>query len=144
MWILMDEGSTTIDFPYDDKRTIGNLVKGGKPFHMRLEFQSFPQWFSGSIGGSMTGRIKPIGGINQVGSGDGLNIYHCLDAFRKEETLQEDNTWYCSKCKNHVKAKVKMEIYNAPDHLILQLKRFTMSTRKGFMGRTYGSRQKDT
>ena len=41
-------------------------------------------------------------------------------------------------------ANVKMQIYNSPDHLILQLKRFTMSARTGFMGRMYGSRRKDS
>jgi ubiquitin carboxyl-terminal hydrolase 4/11/15 len=51
-------------------------------------------------------------------------IYDCLELFRKKEKLEENNTWYCNKCKTHVQATKKMEIYKAPECLILVLKRF--------------------
>jgi ubiquitin C-terminal hydrolase len=52
----------------------------------------------GSIEKFQDGRVGKIGGITQVGSGDALNIYHCLELFRKPITL-EKNKWYCKKCK---------------------------------------------
>jgi len=42
-----------------------------------------------------------------------------------EETLSGNDKWYCSKCKDFVTARKKMEVYKAPDYLILHLKRFS-------------------
>jgi hypothetical protein len=53
-----------------------------------------------------------------------LNIYHCLDKFNEREQLQEAETIYCSKCKQHLAPIKKMDIWSAPDVLILHLKRF--------------------
>jgi ubiquitin C-terminal hydrolase len=41
--------------------------------------------------------------------------------------LKGADKWYCGKCKNHVVATKKMEIYSAPDYLIVHLKRFSHS-----------------
>lgn len=54
-------------------------------------------------------------------------MYQCLKYFAKDETLNGDEKWYCSKCKDHVVALKKMEIYNAPNFLIIHLKRFSHS-----------------
>ena len=48
----------------------------------------------------------------------------CLKKFCKEEQLEEGDEWYCSKCKNHVLAKKKMELYYVPKILIICFKRF--------------------
>ncbi|CAD8135423.1 unnamed protein product [Paramecium pentaurelia] len=48
----------------------------------------------------------------------------CLRSFAKEETLGKGNEWYCNKCKQHVQATKQMEIYRAPQLLIIHLKRF--------------------
>ena len=53
-----------------------------------------------------------------------LTIYDCFDNFISEETLEEDNTWYCPKCKQHQCASKKIEIYNPPLILIVNFKRF--------------------
>ena len=50
-----------------------------------------------------------------------------------EETLTGNDKWYCSKCKDHVTAKKKMEIWKAPDYLIIHLKRFS-HTRNAMFG----------
>ena len=31
-----------------------------------------------------------------------LSIEDCFDEFKKPELLDEDNKWYCNKCKEHV------------------------------------------
>eukprot|EP01016_Furgasonia_blochmanni_P046389 TRINITY_DN6677_c0_g1_i3.p2 TRINITY_DN6677_c0_g1~~TRINITY_DN6677_c0_g1_i3.p2 ORF type:complete len:184 (+),score=34.77 TRINITY_DN6677_c0_g1_i3:67-618(+) len=36
----------------------------------------------------------------------------------------KDNAWYCNKCKDHVQATKKIQIYKTPAILILHLKRF--------------------
>jgi hypothetical protein len=33
-----------------------------------------------------------------------VTIADCFNEFRKEELLDEDNMWYCNKCKDHVQA----------------------------------------
>jgi ubiquitin C-terminal hydrolase len=39
--------------------------------------------------------------------------------------LTGNDKWYCSKCKEHQNALKKMEVYKAPEFLILHLKRFS-------------------
>ena len=48
----------------------------------------------------------------------------CLKKFIKEEQLSEGDEWYCSKCKKHVLAKKKMDLYYLPKILIICFKRF--------------------
>ena len=33
-----------------------------------------------------------------------ITIYDCLKKAREKETLRNEETWYCGKCKNHVTA----------------------------------------
>jgi hypothetical protein len=67
---------------------------------------------------------KPSGSTALNGQSGGVSIYDCIKLFEKEETLAEDNAWYCPKCKDFVLAKKEMKIYKAPHILILCLKRF--------------------
>ena len=53
-----------------------------------------------------------------------VSIYDCLQYFSKEERLDEKNQWKCPDCKNLQRAIKKMEIYQSPPILIIQLKRF--------------------
>lgn len=54
----------------------------------------------------------------------GVTLDDCLDAFEKEETLSENNMWYCPRCKEHRQAKKKMVLWKTPDILVIHLKRF--------------------
>lgn len=45
--------------------------------------------------------------------------------FQEVETLSAQDMWYCNKCKTHVQAEKKMELWTTPPVLILQLKRFS-------------------
>jgi hypothetical protein len=56
--------------------------------------------------------------------GKDINLYDCLNLFNSEEILDGDNEWYCNKCKKHVEAVKKMDVYKSPYYLIFQLKRF--------------------
>ena len=53
-----------------------------------------------------------------------MTLEKCLKKFVKEEKLQEGDEWYCSKCKNHVLATKKMELFYLPKILIICFKRF--------------------
>ena len=51
-------------------------------------------------------------------------IEKCFEEFCREETFDKDNLWKCSKCHENSEAKNKIEIYQTPKILIIQLKRF--------------------
>ena len=52
-------------------------------------------------------------------------MYDCLSYFGVEETLKGGDKWFCPKCKDHVVAKKKMEVFKSPNYLIIHLKRFS-------------------
>jgi ubiquitin carboxyl-terminal hydrolase 4/11/15 len=62
-------------------------------------------------------------------------IYNSLESFNEEEKLN-DNEWYCNICKEHKPALKKLNIYRAPNYLMITLKRFRI--RNGIRGRQYG------
>ena len=53
--------------------------------------------------------------------------------------LDENNMWYCNKCKEHVQANKTLEIYRAPPILIINLKRFKQGKNQRFMSMFGGS-----
>ena len=55
---------------------------------------------------------------------DIITLKKCFDMLIKEEKLKKGNEWYCPKCKKHVLANKKMEIYYLPKILIICFKRF--------------------
>lgn len=61
-------------------------------------------------------------------------IQQCIEYFLQEEKLDEEDAWYCPKCKDHKQATKKFDIYKLPPVLIVQLKRFG-TTRNSYSGR---------
>ena len=53
-----------------------------------------------------------------------VDVHECFADFSKPETLDRDNLWYCSGCKEHVQATKTMKLMRLPEILIVQLKRF--------------------
>ena len=53
-----------------------------------------------------------------------MTLEKCLKKFCREEQLEQGDEWYCSRCKKHVLAKKKMELYYVPKILIICFKRF--------------------
>eukprot|EP00891_Asterochloris_glomerata_P002915 jgi/Astpho2/2915/e_gw1.00050.93.1_t len=47
-----------------------------------------------------------------------------VHAYQTPEQLDKDNEWYCSKCKEHVQATKKLDIWSLPEVLVVHLKRF--------------------
>lgn len=58
----------------------------------------------------------------------------CFESFKQTETLDENNKWYCKKCKDHVQARKTMELQTVPRILIITLKRFKQSSGSRFGG----------
>ena len=53
-----------------------------------------------------------------------MTLVKCLKKFCKEEQLTEGDEWYCPKCKKHVLAKKKLDLFYLPKILIICFKRF--------------------
>ena len=53
-----------------------------------------------------------------------ITLKKCFNLFSSEEKLKENDEWFCPKCKQHVLANKKMELYYTPKILIICFKRF--------------------
>ncbi|KAJ3017280.1 CSN-associated deubiquitinating enzyme Ubp12 [Thoreauomyces humboldtii] len=60
-----------------------------------------------------------------------VTLQSCLDEYRKEETLGDDNSWYCPRCRDHRPTKKKLDIWTVPEILVFHLKRFS-NTGRGY------------
>ena len=47
-----------------------------------------------------------------------------LQAFQTAEELEAEDSWFCSKCKCHVQANKKLDLWAVPEVLVVHLKRF--------------------
>ena len=67
---------------------------------------------------------------------DNITLKDCLDLFISNENIQEDDSWYCKKCKQLQKSKQKLEIYKPPNYLIILIKRynFEQNSKNTFSG----------
>ena len=53
-----------------------------------------------------------------------VTLDQCFETFTRPERLDENNMWYCSKCKEHVRAMKTMKLWRLPNILVVHLKRF--------------------
>ena len=71
-----------------------------------------------------------------------VTLYNCLEQFSKREQLSENDKYYCKKCKKHVRAFKKLDIWKAPKILIIQLKRFEYILHDSYYGNQHAERNK--
>lgn len=56
-----------------------------------------------------------------------VQLKECIKLFTTVETLEKENPWYCSSCKQHQLATKKLDLWMLPEVLIIHLKRFSFS-----------------
>ncbi|GMM54949.1 putative ubiquitin-specific protease [Maudiozyma humilis] len=56
-----------------------------------------------------------------------ITLDDCLKLFSRKEVLGVNDLWYCPKCKEHRQASKRIQLWNTPDILSIQLKRFESS-----------------
>lgn len=56
-----------------------------------------------------------------------ISLDQCLEAFTTPEQLDAADSWYCGKCKEHVRADKKLDLWTLPEVLVVHLKRFSYS-----------------
>lgn len=62
--------------------------------------------------------------VNRMHESDSVSLDQCFESFTQPERLDDDNKWYCSKCKEHVEAMKTVALWRLPNILIIHLKRF--------------------
>lgn len=124
--------------PVEDNVSYYNGGKGRRDLTLHLRWQrDFKDAFQTHL--SSVEKARRIDIDETLGENDDMKdhqqeitIDDCFDEFSKPEMLDEDNKWYCSKCKDHVQATKTLEIFRAPPIFVINLKRFKMGkTRYG-------------
>jgi len=69
-------------------------------------------------------RFEPFMYLSLPISDECKTLEDCLSLYLRQEELTGDNKWYCEKCKDHVDATKKIDIWVMPPILIIHLKRF--------------------
>ena len=69
-------------------------------------------------------RFEPFMYLSLPISAQCQTLEDCLQLYLDREDLTGDNQWYCEKCKKHVDATKKIDLWILPPILIIHLKRF--------------------
>ncbi|XP_045201160.2 uncharacterized protein LOC123554858 [Mercenaria mercenaria] len=69
-------------------------------------------------------RLMEHKSMEKQSSNDPITLLDCFRAFTQSEELDEHNPWFCPHCKENQRAKKTMTVWQYPDTLIIQLKRF--------------------
>ncbi|RLN86385.1 hypothetical protein BBJ28_00005012 [Nothophytophthora sp. Chile5] len=64
-----------------------------------------------------------------------ITLLNCLSKFTEREQLGQTDTWYCPKCKNHVRAFKKFDLFSLPKVLVFHLKRFRYAQNSFYLHR---------
>eukprot|EP01064_Diplonema_japonicum_P024001 TRINITY_DN34474_c0_g1_i1.p1 TRINITY_DN34474_c0_g1~~TRINITY_DN34474_c0_g1_i1.p1 ORF type:complete len:874 (+),score=187.50 TRINITY_DN34474_c0_g1_i1:148-2622(+) len=74
---------------------------------------------------------------DEVGNVHYKTLEECIEKYTEEEQLDEANTWYCPKCKEHVRAYKSLSVWKVPKYLVIHLNRFSFMNTL-YAGRFYG------
>jgi len=110
-------------------RNVNDLAKSSEKFSIRKKVKFTVHWKK-----PLEHDIKLLKDESYPKEGhnagtESVSMSSCLSAFTEEETLSEDNAWYCSKCKKFQMANKKIDLWRLPDLLVIHLKRFSCSRR---------------
>ena len=75
-----------------------------------------------------------VGAPRAARCGPGASLEQCFEKFTTPERLDEDNLWYCGKCKEHRRAVKELALWRLPAVLVISLKRFSGASHSGSRG----------
>ncbi|KAK0647322.1 putative ubiquitin carboxyl-terminal hydrolase 12 [Lasiodiplodia hormozganensis] len=119
----------------------------GEPMLIRPGEVIIVDWESESFDALFGGKVSDKNGLRGMGTWDltetlpdpeltekkkkraarkksGITLEDCFAETAKTEILSEENAWYCNRCKELRRASKTLEIWTAPDILVVHLKRF--------------------
>lgn len=115
--------------------------KGNRDFILNIVWHpDFTKFYDKHL--SASNKCEQKGQATNSKTNKKITLSDCMDEFKKSEILDEQNMWYCNKCKEHVQAIKKLEIYKAPPIIIINLKRFKQGKARFVMfgGSSMGSK----
>ncbi|KAL0051320.1 hypothetical protein WJX82_005625 [Trebouxia sp. C0006] len=68
--------------------------------------------------------VRRASGVASTSARQAVGLDACLQAFQTAEELEAEDSWFCSKCKRHVQANKKLDLWAVPEVLVVHLKRF--------------------
>ena len=68
--------------------------------------------------------LHSVSGQSAQSAARQFDIYDCFRTFSTAETLGAGDEWYCPRCKTHVQATKKMQLWRLPEIIVLHLNRF--------------------
>eukprot|EP01017_Pseudomicrothorax_dubius_P041898 TRINITY_DN6769_c0_g2_i1.p1 TRINITY_DN6769_c0_g2~~TRINITY_DN6769_c0_g2_i1.p1 ORF type:complete len:615 (-),score=165.93 TRINITY_DN6769_c0_g2_i1:735-2579(-) len=134
-------------FPENDTLTIGQCLAkakaADKDFGLEIYFSGLSDDYEYKYLNKIDEEVRALETIKdeEVKTSGSISVSACLRKFEEPEQLDQENAWYCNKCKDHVLANKRMAIYKAPPVMILHLKRFKNSTSHSSY---YASKSKNT
>jgi ubiquitin carboxyl-terminal hydrolase 4/11/15 len=105
---------------------VGMLVSSaGDSLSVEVELEWFPHGLESVLNAAEFERVEEHASAQQCGPTQEMSLESCLQHFTTTEVLSDNDRWYCSKCKEHTRATKTMQLWSAPDYLIIHLKRFS-------------------
>eukprot|EP01022_Parablepharisma_sp_SALTPOND_P011987 TRINITY_DN1528_c0_g1_i1.p2 TRINITY_DN1528_c0_g1~~TRINITY_DN1528_c0_g1_i1.p2 ORF type:complete len:951 (-),score=91.24 TRINITY_DN1528_c0_g1_i1:6395-9247(-) len=123
----MHSGNCSLDFKSEDKVRISQmlgLIKDGRELKFCVVATEGAPHLNHAKTLEFFSKASIVKKFQAATSRFRITLEDCLELFSKEEQLDENNMWHCSKCKKNVQAIKKMTLYKLPRILIVQLKRF--------------------
>lgn len=132
------QGGSTSAIPYDSDEPIDNAlekVQGQQPLHLAFEWRN-PELETPGVSTIVRPKAflafeehsSVLGMVEQQQSNKekipSVTLDQCFEKFVKPERLDDENMWYCSECKEHVRATKTMKVWRLPNILVVHLKRF--------------------
>jgi len=115
----------------DYKKTSGDaeykVPHDDEPFEWHNNYQFMLDWLpehTSAWNGQEAAQSTEHASVRSPPSKARLTLDSCIQRFAQHEQLGENDKWYCSTCKDHVRAYKKMDLWRLPPVLIVHLKRF--------------------
>jgi ubiquitin carboxyl-terminal hydrolase 4/11/15 len=79
--------------------------KGKRDLILNIQWQrDFEDAFIKQLSGMCTPQQVGKSSTDEHESSGDISLKDCFEEFRRPEMLDDDNKWYCNKCKDHVRA----------------------------------------
>ncbi|KAJ8480386.1 hypothetical protein OPV22_024113 [Ensete ventricosum] len=127
-----------LQFFLTDKKgsTMGSQIQMDEivsPIRLKKKLYVIVRWNNKALEDYYIGLLNTLPVVCQQyskGYQEYITLYACLEAFLTEESLTQEDTWYCPCCKKHQQAVKKLDLWRLPEVMVIHLMRFSYSQHK--------------